>query len=262
MSSQEVFLARVRHALHTDHAPEAHQAVSPVSDLERPETIQALRSRLREQAPALVTRLQEELSAVGGMVSRVESIAEVTQYITQLAQEKEAALVVRWPSALLEVLEIDAALQYQGIDSRSTTPLSAREAEAGEAALEARRQELRDLLARADIGLSGVDYAIAETGTLVLSALPGQMRGVSLLPPVHIAVVRREQIIATMAEYLSLLSAEGADLQQSLTSCISCITGPSRTGDVELSLTIGVHGPGELHLVILDEPETLRDGAE
>ena len=121
------------------------------------------------------------------------------------------------------------------------------------AALATRRQELRDLLARADLGLSGVDYVIAETGTLVLMARAGQMRGVSLLPPVHVAVARTSQVIATLADYLLLAQAAAADPQQHLTSCVSFVTGPSRTGDIELKLTVGVHGPGELHLVVLDD---------
>jgi L-lactate dehydrogenase complex protein LldG len=119
-----------------------------------------------------------------------------------------------------------------------------------------RRQELRALLARADLGLSGVDYVIAETGTLVLMARAGQMRGVSLLPPVHVAIARTSQVIATLADYLLLAQAAGTDPQQYLTSCVSFVTGPSRTGDIELKLTVGVHGPGELHLLVLDDSNT------
>jgi L-lactate dehydrogenase complex protein LldG len=199
-------------------------------------------------------RLQEELRAVGGTVWRAQSVADATQYITQLAVAKAATQVVRWPSAVLDTLEIEAALRQRHIDVQATT-LPQAEGSGNAAAMAVRRQELRELLARAEIGLSGVDYAIAATGTLVLSALPGQMRSVSLLPPVHVAVARRAQIIATMADYLGLISASGANLQHHLTSCVSFITGPSRTGDIELSLTIGVHGPGELYLVLLDEPE-------
>ncbi len=180
----------------------------------------------------------------------MESVAAATQYVAQLAREYEADLVVRWDDALLETLEIDAALQDQGVDVRTATPPLD-----DAAAMAEQRQQLRDLLARADIGLSGADFVIAETGTLALSALPGQMRGVSLLPPVHVAVVQHSQIVETMADCLAMLQEEGrSELQERLTSCVSFITGPSRTGDIELSLTVGVHGPGELHLVILDDP--------
>jgi L-lactate dehydrogenase complex protein LldG len=218
-----------------------------------PESAEAIRARLRTQRAALVARLQDELRAVGGQVVRVASVAEATAYVTQLAREYEATLVVRWEDALLELLEVDAALQAQGVDvSMASPPLE------DAAALANQRQNLRELLARADIGLSGADYAIAETGTLALSALPGQMRGVSLLPPVHVAVVRPSQIVASMADCLAMLQDEGReDLQERLTSCVSFITGPSRTGDIELSLTVGVHGPGELHLVILDDPSDI-----
>jgi len=249
MSTQEVFLSRIRRALQgradTPHA--AHgEAALPASILESAE---AIRARLHHQRAALVARLQDELRAVGGQVVWVKSAAEATRYVTQLAREYEADLVVRWEDDLLKMLEVDAALQEQGVEVRTAAP----PLEDPEAMAEQRRN-LRDLLARADIGLSGADYVIAETGTLALSTLPGQMRGVSLLPPVHVAVVKPSQIVGTMADCLAMLQDEGrADLPERLTSCVSFITGPSRTGDIELSLTIGVHGPGELHLIILDD---------
>ena len=146
--------------------------------------------------------------------------------------------MVRWQSDLLDTLEIDDALQAGGANVHAASPAS--EAEAAD-----RRQELRELLARADLGLSGVDAVIAETGTLMLTARPGQMRGVSLLPPVHVAVARTDQIVATFADALRTARQAGEDVQYSLTSCISFVTGPSRNGDIELKLTVGVHGPGE-----------------
>jgi L-lactate dehydrogenase complex protein LldG len=216
------------------------------------ETAEALQARLQVQRQQLVARLQEELSAVGGKVVRVQSVAEATQYVTQLALDLEARLIVRWQSDVLDALEIDTSLAQAGIDVHLAAPP---QVDALESETDAKRQEVRERLARAEIGLSGVDYAIAETGTLALSALPGQMRGVSLLPPVHVAVASSEQIVATLADCLTLLQAEGPSLSERLSSCVSFITGPSRTGDIELSLTIGVHGPGEVHLVILDGPE-------
>jgi len=248
MSTQEAFLSRVRRALQVPAAHLREDVAAPPDSTS--ESVEAIQARLQTQRAALVARLQDELRAVGGQVVRVASVAEATAYVTQLAREYEADLVVRWDDDLLEMLEVDAALQEQGV-AVSTTGPPLEEA----AGLANQRQNLRDLLARADIGLSGADYVIAETGTLALSALPGQMRGVSLLPPVHVAVVRPSQIVATMADCLAMLQHEGrGDVQERLTSCVSFITGPSRTGDIELSLTVGVHGPGELHLVILDDP--------
>jgi L-lactate dehydrogenase complex protein LldG len=248
MGSQEAFLTRVRHALQSEPRRAAPAAPEPVLS----ETAEMLRARLQEQRQQLVVRLQEELSAVGGQVVRVQSVAEAAQYVTQLALDLDASLIVRWQSDVLDALEIDASLEQAGIDVYLAAPP---QADALEPEIDAKRQEVRERLARAEIGLSGVDYAIAETGTLALSALPGQMRGVSLLPPVHVAVASREQIVATLADCLALFQAEGSSLPERLSSCVSFITGPSRTGDIELSLTIGVHGPGELHLVILDGPE-------
>ena len=240
MSSRETFLARVRQALKTGQQRH-HPASAPGGNGEI--------ASLVAEGEDLAARLQRELEGVGGSVARVKHVAEAAQYITRLAEAKGAEVVVRWQSDLLDTLEIDDALHAGGADVHTAAPTSKEDA-AG------RRQDVRDLLARADLGLSGVDAVIAETGTLMLTAQPGQMRGVSLLPPVHVAVARTDQVVATFADALRTVQRAGQDVQQNLTSCISFVTGPSRTGDIELKLTVGVHGPGELHLVLLDEPNT------
>ena len=258
MSSQETFLARVRRALHKDGGPLPSRPPLWWSDTDMAEAATQLQTRLAAQRPALIAQVQQELDAAGGVVAHVHSVPEAVAYITRLAQQKDAHLVVRWQSDLLETLEVNAALQQQGITVHTTMlpPGTVTGEATSTAAMTTRRQESREWVARADMGLSGVDYVIAETGTLVLMSRSGQMRGVSLLPPVHVAVARTSQVIATLADYLLLAQAAGADLQQYLTSCVSLVTGPSRTGDIELKLTVGVHGPGELHLVLLDEPST------
>jgi L-lactate dehydrogenase complex protein LldG len=217
-----------------------------------------LQTCLAAQRSTLIAQVQQELDAAGGVVAHVHSAPEAVAYITRLAQQKDAHLVVRWQSELLEALEVDAALHQQGITVRTTAlpPGTVAGEAASTAAMTTRRLELRALLAQADLGLSGVDYVIAETGTLVLIARAGQMRGVSLLPPVHVAIARTSQVIATLADYLVLAQAAGTDPQQYLTSCVSFVTGPSRTGDIELKLTVGVHGPGELHLLLLDDGDS------
>jgi len=96
-----------------------------------------------------------------------------------------------------------------------------------------------------DVGISTVQAAIAETGTLVLVSADERHRLVSLVPPVHIAIVDASRICETLGEALALLR-NGRELSRAVTF----ITGPSRTADIELTLTVGVHGPQELYVIV------------
>jgi L-lactate utilization protein LutC len=97
-----------------------------------------------------------------------------------------------------------------------------------------------------DVGISTAQAGIAETGTLILDSACERHRLVSLAPPVHIAIINASAIVATLADALTLLQ------KAEISPAITFITGPSRTADIELTLTIGVHGPQELY-VIVDE---------
>ena len=96
-----------------------------------------------------------------------------------------------------------------------------------------------------DVGVSTAQAAIAETGTLVLDSAYERHRLVSLVPPVHIAVVNASAIVETLSDALTLLQKD-----KEISPAITFITGPSRTADIELTLTIGVHGPQELYVVV------------
>jgi L-lactate utilization protein LutC len=98
-----------------------------------------------------------------------------------------------------------------------------------------------------EVGITNAQAAIAETGTLVLDSSCERNRLVSVVPPVHIAVIAASKIRETLGETLAMLQSGGE-----LSPAITFITGPSRTADIELTLTIGVHGPQELY-VIVDE---------
>jgi L-lactate dehydrogenase complex protein LldG len=100
-----------------------------------------------------------------------------------------------------------------------------------------------------DVGVTTAQAAIAETGTLVLESERERHRLISLLPPVHIALINSTDICLTLAEALKKLRA-GWPLKMSRT--ITFITGPSRTADIELTLTIGVQGPKEVYVIIMD----------
>ena len=96
-----------------------------------------------------------------------------------------------------------------------------------------------------DVGISTAQGAIAETGTLVLDSACERHRLVSLVPPVHIAIINASSIVETLGEALSLLQKD-----KEISPAIKFITGPSRTADIELTLTIGVHGPQELYVIV------------
>ena len=98
-----------------------------------------------------------------------------------------------------------------------------------------------------DVGISNAQAGIAETGTLVLDSAYERHRLVSLVPPVHIAIVKASAIVDTLGEALTWLRKD-----KEISPAITFITGPSRTADIELTLTVGVHGPKQLY-VIIDE---------
>jgi L-lactate dehydrogenase complex protein LldG len=102
-----------------------------------------------------------------------------------------------------------------------------------------------DRRADADVGVTGCDAAIADTGSLVLLSGEGRPRAASLLPPVHLAIVRRADLRFGMDQYFR----ERADAIAAA-SCCTFVTGPSRTADIELTLTVGVHGPGKVIVVV------------
>ena len=105
---------------------------------------------------------------------------------------------------------------------------------------------------QAEIGLTGCENAIAETGTLAMTSGPGRPRTASLMPIEHVVVIRAADILLGMGEYFRKASEAKAKSGEALGPLpyVVFITGPSRTADIELSLTLGVHGPGALIAVI------------
>lgn len=96
-----------------------------------------------------------------------------------------------------------------------------------------------------DVGITTAQAAIAETGTLVLDSADERHRLASLVPPVHITIIEASRIVGTLAEALDLLRAK-----KEISPAVTFVTGPSRTADIELTLTIGVHGPQELYVIV------------
>jgi len=101
-----------------------------------------------------------------------------------------------------------------------------------------------------DVGITMAQCAIAETGTLILEAEKERHRLISLLPPIHIALVRSSDICLTIADSLKQVRGNG---ENEMRRAITFITGPSRTADIELTLTVGVHGPKEVYVIVIDD---------
>ena len=115
------------------------------------------------------------------------------------------------------------------------------------------RTSLREKFIAASVGISGANMAIAETGTVVLVTNEGNADLTTTLPPVHIALFGMDKIVASLEDAVAMLRMlPRSGTGQRMTSYVNWITGPSRSADIEQSLTIGVHGPRELHCVILD----------
>lgn len=186
----------------------------------------------RESAPIedLSARFLEELEAVGGHGQRVESVEEARDYVVSLARERDAKLLVRWDNEELERLGVDEPLEEAGVEVTVWRDL----------------EDFREVAAGADIGLSTAEWAIAETGSLVLTSGPGRGRTVTLLPQTYVAVIPTERVLGTVPEAIEKYAGN-----EGLPANVCFHTGPSRSGDIEMSLTIGVHGPGDVHVILV-----------
>lgn len=100
-----------------------------------------------------------------------------------------------------------------------------------------------DQIAQADAGVTAAQWGIAETGSIVLDDVVARARRASLLPPLHIALLPKANLIASLDAML-------ASTSERLPHALTLVTGPSRTADIELQLVVGVHGPRELCVVL------------
>lgn len=208
-----------------------------------------------ETKKLLIDRFIGEAVRVGALIHRAADPEEVRKHLKGITHEHNARLAVRWDDPLLDELGVDGVLAQMGVEVVVDNLRNLSESTEGEAATEKAekaRAYLKQKMAEADLGLSTAHYALAETGTLVLIAGEGKGRAVTALPPVHVAVLEAERLVPSLGDFLAIASKrEGKDIP-SLDKYISFITGPSRTGDIELALTIGVHGPGEVHIILFD----------
>ncbi len=191
--------------------------------------------------PALT--FAEQLRALGGHCHVVARESEAVAKVLELVRSADGKKVLVG-KGLPHSLGITGALRAAGLETWDETNAQ-------------RDEQTKATLFAADVGVTGVDWLIAETGTLVVTTRDGQARSPSLLPPTHVAVATRAQILPDLFdlfERLEFLPTEETNRGEGrgvLPACITLITGPSKTGDIELRLVTGVHGPGEVHVVLV-----------
>lgn len=194
-----------------------------------------IKNRCQQKREELINEFEFELTRIRGVFHRAATAESAFQFVEEIISDKKAKTVVAFDTPLLDGVDMRKRVKQRGVGF----------------VIESDSDFLR-LAAAADIGLSGVDYALSETGTLVLVARKGQARAISLLPPVHIAVFKAERLVSSLNDLLPLLRSDIETGDGELASAITFITGPSRTADIELTLVVGVHGPQELHVILVD----------
>ncbi len=200
-----------------------------------------LEARLCENRPQLLARFTDMAGRGGWNVHRVSGVEAAIGRVDSIVTEAAAARVVRSGQPVFGYVPIDTVLERQGIE---VTPMAHGE--------NAARGELRETVRRADVGLTGTDYALAETGSLVILPRRGLSRLVSLVPPVHIALVRPEEVLESLHDLFLLRRLEYYRRGGEMGSYLNFITGPSRTADIEMTIVQGVHGPKSVHLVLIE----------
>ena len=239
---REAFLKAAREALGKSGSSTPPKAAPSSEDaahlLLRAQEALALMDDTRGQ---LVECLCQTATARGWHVARVSDTEQAIDHIVKVAADVDASLVVRSAQDVFEQLPVDRALSQQGV---TTTVMGG----AHSGGREAMRQAALD----AQLGITGVDYAVAETGSVVLLPSPHLSRLTSLLPPVHLAIVRPREVLGTLDDLFLLRRLDFYE-RGAMAPYINFITGPSRTADIEQQIVIGVHGPREVHMLILED---------
>jgi L-lactate utilization protein LutC len=233
-----------------------------------PEHYSAIRPDKQEQIELFI-RSWTALTGKVWVVSAAEAAEAIPALVRQVCADLQIDRVTRWDHPDLQALPLDATLADAGIAvvpwrtdgadaanaATATGAASAARADAADAAAPAStrwstRSPLLQAAEQCRLGVVWADYALANTGTLVLKAHGGRGRSVSLLPEALFAVFHADQLVTRMGEALERIKAEHPDCEH-LPSSINLITGPSRSADIENDLTIGIHGPGKVYAVIV-----------
>ena len=241
MTTRVQFIHRVRREMAKT------RGLFPARSAERPADplalAEAIRRQLAERWPAALEKFREEFERVGGVFYHVARIDDVPSLASRIAKERNAKRVITWASSVFSD-GLGDRLRAEGLEVMEEP----RGAAGGDA-----RARFREGASQAEIGVTGADLAVAETGSLVVISGGGKARSASLLPPYHIAVFGKGALVEDLEQVGVIFEAIHRDPDRNMSGAsITFITGPSRTADIELTLTRGVHGPKEVHAVFIE----------
>jgi len=226
--SQEKFLQKIRGALPQALLPEAGPA--------HPGSFQGDSLPAGLPLEQLVANFKQELEALAGHVHILEHIEQVAAQILEICSQHKASQILAWGDESPGLPGLNQALIEAGISVVTPKiPASATERESQLAKLDP-----------IQVGLTGAQGGLADTGTVALISGPGRGRLASLLPPVHIVLLSKRRLYPSLPAFLA-----GSPTAATTGSNLVFIAGPSRTGDIEMTLSMGVHGPGEIHAIII-----------
>ena len=245
-ADQQAFLDNLRRALSGSTAKVPGLAEDPQAGhagIYRP--LANAVSRSREELLSLLEQVIQESGLINLKVAVHEDIRSAALGICRLAVESRPEFgdkkqIAAWNHPLIRALNLPEVLKDPGI------PVAFPEqTHAGD------REEQRQWIFESYIGITSADFCLADSATLVLKTRAGQDRSVSLVPSIHIAVIRLEQILGNLKELYHILDNDPEHATEGLTPCMSFITGPSKTADIEATMVHGAHGPREVHLFVV-----------
>ncbi len=256
-SEQAVFISRIRSAL--GHSPDrrrnANELFTGRSAGETGKILDRIKNRTETERQQLLDRLAEMAEPLNLNVIVLKDPPSVTAAIADLIREKDPEWgdqksIVTWKHPLIESLNLPDALGDQNVPVYIT---ELKDNEAEETLGEKERARLRKYVIDSYIGVTSADFCMAETATLVMRTRPGQARSVSLVPSIHIAVIHLNQIIADLKELYALIKSDAEAPGEGLTNCMTFISGPSKTADVEATMVHGAHGPREVYIYVIND---------
>ncbi len=240
--NKTAFLNRVREALGRgepmlhppDHPPLRANAVR------QQEKVRTVVARNKARRAQTLDRLARTAAAASWSVRRARDAEEAAEAVASIAQQTGAKSVIRSSEDVFKRVDVDSALRSVGAAPAILASGRSR-----------RRGQLRDMAFRADLGVAGVAYAVAETASCVIVPRRGVARLASLAPPSLALIVEPEQVLETLDDFFALTRLDRMQSRSRGPNYVNFISGPSRTADIEQTLTIGVHGPGDVHLIII-----------